>query len=316
MHRVWRRRQQSIEQAVASVRRETEAALSQTSAHAKAQFNLVQVTRDLEGPGSGLAARVIFMGGIFIQDPLWIGSAPSGGASSSSELHQPEPENYFGSAEYEVQRNERQVLDEHVADPCSGSASEFGGLLKYSMRTEDHPPGFYTDDNSPPANKQLWQIEGQGSSEAQSKEELTEGSRQHIGGVRAHCGNDFKVGEPVQKEFEGQMYSGVITFAPVNVGAGYYHVVYEDGDEEDVDHSELKMMLEPKLVLEGADGGGGGGGGPSDYELFRMENIQRNKEYLRSLEPERTTERRGTKRPRSHLSNPTYVCWVWILNVR
>jgi hypothetical protein len=133
---------------VASVRRETEAALSKTSAHAKAQFNLVQVTRDLEGSGSGLAARVIFMDGLFIQDPLWIGSAPSGGASSSSELHQPQPDNYFSSAEYEVSRNERQVLDEHMDDPSSGSASAFDGLLRFSMRTTALPPGCYIEDNA------------------------------------------------------------------------------------------------------------------------------------------------------------------------
>jgi hypothetical protein len=44
------------------------------------------------------------------------------------------------------------------------------------------------------------------------------------------------VGAPVQKEFDGQMHSGVITFAPVDVGTEFYRVVYEDGDEEEVDH--------------------------------------------------------------------------------
>jgi hypothetical protein len=277
------------------------------SAHAKAQFNLVQVTRDLEGSGSGLAVRVIFMDGLFIQDPLWIGSAPSGGASSSSELHQPQPDNYFSSAEYEVGRNERQVLDEHVDDPLSGSASVFGGLFRFSMRTTALPSGWYTEDNAPPAKNQMWQIQGQqDSSEAQTKQEVNEGSRGHIGGARAHCGNDFKVGAPVQKEFDGEMFSGTITFAPVDVGTEFYRVVYEDGDGEQVDHHELKQM-----VPEGADGGGGGGGGGgvSDYELLRLENIQRNEQFLRSLgrprpasrehtAGQRPSRRGGTKRTR------------------
>ena len=100
------------------------------------------------------------------------------------------------------------MLDEHVHDPRSGSASAFDGLLKFSMRTihTTHPPGFYTEDNAPPAKKQRWQTEGQDSSEAQTKEEVNEGSRRHIGGVRAHCGNDFKVGAPVQQDFDGQMH--------------------------------------------------------------------------------------------------------------
>ena len=166
------------------------------------------------------------------------------------------------------------------------------------MRTTALPSGCYIEDNAPPAKKQRWQIQGQDSSEAQTKEEVNEGSRGHIGGARAHCGNDFKVGAPVQKEFDGQMFSGTITFAPVDVGTEFYRVVYEDGDGEEVDHHELKLM-----VPEGADGGGGGGGGGvSDYELLRLENIQRNEQFLRSLgrprpaSPEHTARLRGTRR--------------------
>ena len=79
------------------------------------------------------------------------------------------------------------MLDEHVDDPCSGSASTFDGLLKLSMRTTAQSPGIYIDDNSPPVGReQRWQIEGQDSSEAQSKEEVNEGSHRHIGGVLAY----------------------------------------------------------------------------------------------------------------------------------
>ncbi|XP_045799095.1 dirigent protein 17-like isoform X2 [Trifolium pratense] len=54
---------------------------------------------------------------------------------------------------------------------------------------------------------------------------------------------EWFVGRDVQKSFMGRYYSGKVTM--YDKQNGWYHVVYEDGDNEDLDWPELKEVLRP-----------------------------------------------------------------------
>lgn len=54
-------------------------------------------------------------------------------------------------------------------------------------------------------------------------------------------------GREVQKLFGGQYYSGVVT--QYDKEAGWYRVVYEDGDSEDLDWHELEEVLLPLDIM-------------------------------------------------------------------
>ena len=57
----------------------------------------------------------------------------------------------------------------------------------------------------------------------------------------------YPLGTPVLKKFDAGLYHGKVTkFLP---GLNYYHVVYEDDDEEDLALSELEAILLPSVAV-------------------------------------------------------------------
>jgi hypothetical protein len=55
---------------------------------------------------------------------------------------------------------------------------------------------------------------------------------------------ESSVGKTVMKQFEAGLFSGQVVTATKNRGRFLYHVVYEDGDEEDMDDQEFKDAYE------------------------------------------------------------------------
>jgi hypothetical protein len=65
-----------------------------------------------------------------------------------------------------------------------------------------------------------------------------------INETRGNMGlGEWFVGRDVQKLFMGRYYSGKVTM--YDKETGWCHVVYEDGDDEDLDWPELQEVLRP-----------------------------------------------------------------------
>lgn len=52
----------------------------------------------------------------------------------------------------------------------------------------------------------------------------------------------FKIGERMRKRFHGQYYEGTITALP-EPERDYYHIFYDDGDEEDISVADMKRYI-------------------------------------------------------------------------